>query len=121
MRSIALLFLLLPALLHAQSIRVLTNQVGYESSTPKHAVVLAGTKLSLITFELVDDSTGSVSYHGRPVFSGTVDKWKQGQFWPIDFTPCAKAGVYRLRVKGTAAMSSIAAISEPFLIGRNVL
>ena len=38
--------------------RVLTNQVGYESDKPKHAVVLSTTRLSLSSFDLVDETTG---------------------------------------------------------------
>jgi peroxiredoxin len=101
----------------AQSFRVLTNQVGYESSKPKRAVVVSTRHLPLAFFELIDDSTGRPVYRGQPVYSGPVDKWKDWQFWTIDFTPYTAAGTYRLRVFGPGHTST----SWPFIIGANVL
>ncbi len=104
----------------AQPLRVLTNQVGYEDSKPKHAVVIAGNRLPLSSFDLVDETTGKTVYQGKPVYSGPVDKWKHWQFWTIDFTPYTAAGTYRLRVFGGAAPGA-SATSWPFIIGSNVL
>src|SRR6202012_5260143 len=96
MRTLFLsLLLLAPAFLKAQSLRVLTNQVGYEDSKAKHAVVMADRKLTLPAFYLIDDSTGRIVYHGKLVFSGPVDHWKNWQFWTIDFSPYTTPGVYR--------------------------
>jgi peroxiredoxin len=114
---IPFLLLLLPIMLIAQPLRLLTNQVGYEGSKAKHAVVMAERKLDLPAFYLIDDSTGRIVYQGRPVFSGPVDHWKSWLFWTIDFTPYTKTGVYRLRVTGAGST----VMSEPFAIGRNVL
>ena len=97
--------------------RVLTNQVGYESGKPKNAVVLTTHHLSLTSFDLVDETTGKSVYHGKPVYSGPVDKWKQWQFWTINFTPYTAAGTYRLRVNGPEGPAT----SWPFIIGSNVL
>ena len=62
----AALLLLLPALLPAQSRlpQVLTNQVGYEASKPKRAVVVAESRLSLSSFQLIDEGTGKTVYQG---------------------------------------------------------
>ena len=109
--------LLLPAALKAQSLRVLTNQVGYESDKPKRAVVVATRHLPLAFFELIDDSTGKPVYRGKIAYSGPVDKWKDWQFWTIDFTPCTAAGSYRLRAFGPGHTAT----SWPFIIGANVL
>ena len=115
-----LFVLLLPSLAWAQPPRVLTNQVGYEGSKPKRAVVVTKSHVPLSSFQLIDDSTGSTVYQGKPVYSGPVGKWKQWKFWTIDFTPYTAAGTYRLRVFG-AATSGSSATSWPFIIGSNVL
>lgn len=114
--------LLLPGITHAQTtsaqtFRVLTNQVGYEYNKPKRAVVVSTRHLPLAFFELIDDSTGRPVYRSRPVYSGRVDKWKDWQFWTIDFTPYTTAGTYRLRVFGPGHTST----SWPFIIGANTL
>ena len=114
---LALLLVAGPAVLRAQSLKILTNQVGYEYDKAKHAVAMAETRLPLSTFELIDDSTGKVVYKGQPKYSGPVDKWKHWQFWNIDFTPYTAAGMFRLRVIGTGVTTT----SYPFSIGRNVL
>ena len=118
MRTYIFLFLLMaPAVLQAQQLRVLINQVGYESDKAKHAVVMADRKVDLPAFYLIDDSTGRIVYHGKAIFAGPVDHWKNWQFWTIDFSPYAAAGVYRLRVTGAGST----AMSESFIIGRSVL
>ena len=109
----ALVFIVLAATAHAQDPRVLTNQVGYESNKPKRAVVLTSHQLKLTSFDLVDETTGKSVYHGKPVYSGPVDKWKHWQFWTINFTPYTAAGTYRLRVNGPEGPAS----SWPFIIG----
>jgi peroxiredoxin len=120
--NVYILGLLLPGTILAQtisthSLRVLTNQVGYESNKPKRAVVVSTRHLPLAFFELIDDSTGRPVYRGQPVYSGPVDKWKDWQFWTIDFTPYTVAGTYRLRAFGPGHTST----SWPFIIGANVL
>jgi len=122
-RVFLLFFAVLPSLTHAQSpstqpgwpspIRVLTNQVGYEASLPKRAVIASETKLNLPAFQLINDSTGKIVYSGKPVYSGPVDKWKHWVFWTIDFSAYATTGVYRLQVGANR--------SHPFSIGRNIL
>ena len=113
----ALLLAIGPAFVNAQSVKILTNQVGYEYNKAKHAVVMAETKLPLTGYELVNDSTGKTVYKGELKFTGPVDKWKHWQFWTIDFTPYTAAGVFRLRIKNGANFTE----SYPFVIGRNVL
>ena len=109
-------------LLYAQpsvpaSPRILTNQVGYEVSLAKHAVVMAGTKLDLSSFRLIDTRTGQSVYEGAAVYRGTVGKWKNREFWTLDFSSYQTAGVYRLELTLPAG----AVTSYPFIIGRNVL
>ena len=102
---------------HHASIRVLTNQVGYEDRKAKRALILAGNPLTIPSFELIDEGTGKTVYQGKPVFSGPVDKWKHWLFWTMDFSAYSAAGTYRLRV----SLPGDTASSHSFIIGKNVL
>jgi thiol-disulfide isomerase/thioredoxin len=109
------LFAVLSPGLRAQ--RIVTNQVGYEVSLPKHAVVMADTRQDITSFRLVDTYTGLSVYQGVPLHQGPVDKWKNRVFWTIDFSNWLKEGNYRLEVTTPAGAVS----SYPFIIGKNVL
>ncbi|MDF2432466.1 MAG: hypothetical protein JWP44_2097 [Mucilaginibacter sp.] len=114
-----LLYLLLnfPALLFAQSVKIVTNHVGYEDDKAKHAVIVTDHQLNIKSFTLIDAATGKTVYTGKTVFSGPVDKWKNFQFWTVDFSTFAVDGTYKLQIiLPTGAVSSY-----PFLIGKNVL
>lgn len=116
-KSILALFFQLPFLLQAQSIKVLTNQVGYEGSKAKRAIVIADQQLPIPDFQLVNTETGKVAYSGKTAFSGPVNTWKNWRFWTIDFSPYTTEGKYRVQV--TASGKPIS--SYPFVIGKNVL
>lgn len=107
----------LPLLAGAQKVKVLTNQVGYEDSKPKQAVIVADTKIPVNTFSLVDLKTEKTVYTGEPVFSGPVDKWKNFQFWTLDFSTYKNVGTYQIRFSSPKGIIS----SYPFSIGKNVL
>ncbi len=115
--TILLSLFFIPFLLHAQSVKIVTNQVGYEGSKAKRAVIVGDSKVPVNTFYLVDAETHHVVYAGKPVYSGPVNKWKNWLFWTIDFSAFTTPGTYQLQVvlpKGTVS-------SYPFIIGRNVL
>ena len=118
MRPYIIALLLLPAFVQAQSPKILINQVGYEYNKAKRSVVMANARWPVTGYELVNDSTSKTVYSGQPKFTGPVDKWKNWQFWTIDFTPFTAAGVFRLRINnGTKTLAT----SEKFTIGKNVL
>ena len=96
--------------------RVLTNHVGYETNQPKRAVFIATHQFPPLVFALIDETTGRPVYHGKAIYSGPVDKWKNWLFWTIDFTSFTTPGTYRLKISAPGAASS-----EPFVIGENVL
>jgi thiol-disulfide isomerase/thioredoxin len=96
--------------------RVLTNQIGYETNKPKRAVFIATHPFPPLVFALIDETTGHPVYHGKAVYSGPVDKWKNWLFWTIDFTSFNTSGTYRLKMSAPGVISS-----EPFIIGTNVL
>jgi len=107
----------IPILLRAQSVKIVTNQVGYDADKPKRAVIVADSKMEINQFALVDANTDSVVFKGVPVYSGTVDKWKKFQFWTIDFSGYNTPGSYKLRAILPKGMVS----SYPFVIGKSVL
>lgn len=115
--SRTLLLLLFPAMLHAQSVKLITNHLGYELSKSKRAIVMAESKLLIDNFELVDVSTGNKVYTGKVVYSGPVNKWKHWLFWTIDFSGFKTSGNYYLKV--VAAGKPV--VSYPFNINKNLL
>ena len=115
--SILLFVCLFPVLLRAQTVTVLTNQIGYEPTKAKNAIIMADRQLALPSWQLIDTKTGKVAYTGKPVFSGPVSKWKNWLFWTVDFTPYATEGTYQIQVAGPGKTVS----SYPFVIGKNVL
>ncbi|SHN10680.1 glycoside hydrolase family 9 protein [Chitinophaga sp. CF418] len=111
------LFLLWPGIVTAQSTKLITNHIGYEYSKSKHAIMMAENKVAVGNFELVDATTGRKVYTGKPVYSGPVNKWKNWQFWTIDFSDYKTPGYYFLR----AMTAGQPVQSYPFTIGKNVL
>jgi peroxiredoxin len=103
--------------------RVLTNQVGYETNKPKRAVVIATHRFPSLVFALIDETTGQPVYHGKAIYIGSVDKWKNWLFWTVDFTDFTAPGTYRLKISAPGATTPApgASSSEPFIIGANVL
>jgi hypothetical protein len=114
-----MLFILfsIPFFLQAQSIKIVTNQVGYEYIKAKHAVIVADSKMVINTFRVFNADTRQIVYTGKPLFSGPVSKWKKWLFWTIDFSGYTIPGTYQLQVVLPKGMVS----SYPFIIGKNVL
>ena len=111
------LLLIFPLFIYAQSVKVVTNHVGYEDDKSKHAIVITDHLLNLTAFSVIDANTGKEVYTGKSVFSGPVAKWKNWQFWTIDFSQFNIDGTYKLQIslpEGTIT-------SYPFIIGKNVL
>jgi len=106
-----------PILVQAQSVKIITNHVGYENNRAKRAIIETDHKLDISSFSLINVANGKTVYSGKPVFSGGVDKWKNWQFWTIDFSNFTKDGTYRLQVM----LPNEEVTSYPFMIGKNVL
>lgn len=111
------LLALAPGWLLAQPVKVLTNHIGYEFNKFKQAVVVAGTKENISSFELVDAASGKKVYGGKVVYSGPVDKWQHFLFWTLDFSAYTTRGTYFLRVN----VAGKPVQSYPFAINKNVL
>ena len=116
--SAALFFLLcVPLLLTAQSVKIVTNHIGYEENKTKRAIVVSENLASIDAFQLINARDSKVVYSGNTIFSGPVDKWKNWLFWAIDFSDYKTPGTYRIQI----SVSGNTMTSYPFVIGNDVL
>ena len=98
-------------------VRVLVDQVGYESNAPKEAFVV-GTKQDHPTeFELVDSDTRKTVLSGKLKFSGEVYDWGGRVFWTAEFSTWKTPGHYALQVRSNGDLIN----SCPFDIDDNIL
>lgn len=108
----------IPLLLHAQTIKIITNHIGYEITAAKHAIVMADNEVPIKNFELVDDKSGRIIFKGAAIRNGKINKWKNWLFWTLDFSTVNTAGIYRVR---SSSLSGKLIESYPFVIDKNVL
>ncbi|MGB2636326.1 MAG: glycoside hydrolase family 9 protein [Candidatus Acidiferrum sp.] len=110
----ALLFL--PAS-RAGEAKILTNQVGYNAAGPKHAVILGSAQDNFAACTLNDARDHSKVLDIPVQHAGPVKKWRDWNFWTIDFDSFSTEGTYYLAcVSGDHSVQSY-----PFLIQRLVL
>lgn len=95
---------------------VLVDQVGYDPAAPKHAIVQGFPGDRFTAFQVVNVRTGKVVLRGVPRPAGTVDHWRDWQYWTIDFSAVNAPGRYRVEVDGDVDVSSF-----PFRIADHVL
>jgi hypothetical protein len=107
---------LMPCVCAAQ-VRVLVDHVGYETISPKRAIILGTKQDHLQTFSLVDYDTGKVMMEGPLTLNGQVDAWGNRVFWTADFSSWKKEGRYEIRAQSPAGEAS----SLPFAIEDNLL
>ncbi len=102
---------------YSQSVKILTDQVGYEINGPKHAVIEGydGNQVSL--FKVIDYNTRRVVYQGKVEKAGPVDQWKNWYFWSIDFDDVQKEGKYIIE----CSVDDTVVTSFPFLLQHNLL
>jgi hypothetical protein len=98
-------------------IKVLVNQVGYDSASVKCAVIEAQKKLNITSFKLLNAKNGSEVYHGKVEYKGTVDHWKNWKLWTLNFTKFQKPGKYFLKVNTKNGFVR----SYVFRIGKTIL
>jgi len=113
-----LCLLLVPSIVFAQKIKVVTNQVGYEFDKAKQAIIVSDATLTGdVPFTIVNTGDGNTALAGKAIYSGPVDKWKNFIFYTIDFSSITTPGNYQVQVN--TGGKTIA--SYPFKIGKNVL
>ena len=112
-------FLLIAPICLAQ-MHIVVDQVGYETTAQKQALVVAdGTQASQDppeTFTLTDADTGKVVLTGPFKPAGQVDQWGS-YFWLADFSSVQKPGHYKI----AATTKSGAITSCEFSINQDVL
>lgn len=108
--------LLVPLATFAQQIKVVTNQVGYEDTKAKKAIVVTDKAYPITTFQLID-ADGKVVFSGKPVYNSNVKGWKNREFYTLDFSSFTTAGTYQAEI----SLSGKKINSYPFKIGKNVL
>jgi hypothetical protein len=115
--------------------RILTNQVGYGVAGAKRAVIQGHVGDGFAAFTVKTFPGGEVVLTGTPVHTGPVDKWKDWNFWTVDWSAVDKEGTYviecALKAKAgddAGAASSPAASasapvirSHPILVQKNAL
>ena len=99
-------------------LRVLVDQVGYETRAPKQALILGTDKDHPQQFSLIDDATGKTVLTGKLTPSGQVDAWGGRVFWTADFSQWQTPGHYSLQ---TGEASSCAFDIEDDLLERDTL
>jgi hypothetical protein len=87
-------------------VRVLVDQVGYETAAPKVALIESAEGAPAGDFALLDDATGKTVLAGKLEPAGMVDHWRGWHFGRADFSQWRTPGHYLLRVatpEGTAS------------------
>src|SRR3974377_15739 len=80
----------------ADQAKVLTNHVGYEASGSKHAIIQGSNADNFISCTLNDarDDNSVLTIPARHV--GPVQKWRDWNYWTIDFDSFTTEGSYYL-------------------------
>jgi hypothetical protein len=112
------------------SARVLTNQVGYEPLGSKKVVVQGRAGDSFAAFTVKHYPGGKIVLTGTPVHAGPVAKWKDWDFWTVDWSAVTEEGTYVIEclpkagAEGKAAEGAVvtgAVRSHPLLVQKNAL
>ena len=98
-------------------LKVLTNHLGYDTSGPKHAVILGKARDSVSACVLKDEATDQVVLAVAPKATGPVQRWRDWYFWTLDFDSFATEGKYYLECTTNAASIR----SFPFLVQSDLL
>jgi hypothetical protein len=101
----------------AQNAKVLTNHVGYEASGPKHAVILGSAQDHFTTCALNSYPEGKTLATLPAQPDGQVKKWRDWNFWTVDFDSVSQAGKYVLECQNHGAVVR----SFPFAIQKMLL
>jgi hypothetical protein len=126
MRRLGLFPFLVAALLlvsaQAQELKVLINHVGYEADGPKHAVVLGQASDTVSSCAVKEDGSDRQAFSAAARNAGPVKKWRDWNFWTLDFEQVSTEGKYHLECesnRGTIRSFSFAIQRD--LLERNTL
>jgi hypothetical protein len=97
----------------SQAARILTNQIGYEPLAPKKAVIQGHAGDTVAAFTVTRYPGGDPVLTGTPVHAGPVAKWKDWDFWTVDWSAVIEEGTYVI------ACGSVR--SHPIMVRHHVL
>jgi hypothetical protein len=110
------------AVMASAQVRVLVDQVGYETTAPKVALISGSEGDHPAQFTLVDDATDKVVFSGTPEAAGHVDRWGDRTYWKADFSAFRTPGHYILRAAtGDSVVSSCSFQIDDNLLERTTL
>jgi len=101
----------------AADAKILTNHLGYEPNSPKHAVILGHAADSFSKCSLNDFSNNQPALSIEAKSVGPVQKWRDWYFWTLDFDSFSTEGKYYLECSSGAG----AVHSFPFLVQHDLL
>jgi hypothetical protein len=101
----------------AQEVKVLVNQVGYELAGPKLAVILGYPGDAFTRFAVLKTGSGEKVLSGVPAYVGPVRKWKDWDFWTIDWSGVDQEGAYIIECASPKGLVR----SHPVSVKKNVL
>jgi hypothetical protein len=103
-------------------VRVLVDQVGYETRGQKQAIIAGSAQDHPGQFEVVDAQTRKAVFKGDLAPAGRVHDWEGFVFWTADFSAWQTPGRYVVQVaSGNAEMSSCAFEINDDVLERNTL
>jgi len=95
--------------------RVLANQVGYEPAGAKRVVIQGSAGDAFDAFTVKRYPGGEVILAGVPVHVGPVLRWKDWDFWTVDWSAVTEEGTYTIEASPSAARS------HPLRVQKNAL
>ncbi|WP_433963826.1 glycoside hydrolase family 9 protein [Tunturiibacter gelidiferens] len=84
-------------------LNVVVDQVGYETRSPKDAIVVGTVRDHPEKFSLVDTTSGQIVLTGSLIPKGPVDSWGGRVFWTADFSLWRVVGHYAVQIQSTAS------------------
>ena len=101
--------------------KILTNQVGYDVSGPKKSVIQAHADDMFTSFAVKSFPAGETILSGTPRHDGPVRKWKDWDFWTVDWSAVDKEGSYVIECASQAGAAAGTVRSHPLLVQKNAL
>ncbi|MGB7498068.1 MAG: glycoside hydrolase family 9 protein [Candidatus Acidiferrum sp.] len=113
--------MMLPAL-QAQEAKVLTNQVGYNAVGAKHAAILGSAQDQFTGCTLNDAGDHHKVLDIPAKHAGPVEKWRDWNFWTIDFDSFTTEGKFYLAcTSGDHTVQSYPFLIQKLILERNTL
>ncbi|HZQ69464.1 MAG TPA: glycoside hydrolase family 9 protein [Terriglobales bacterium] len=114
--------LLLASFSFAQAPQILTNHLGYEPEAPKHAVILGKQSDTVSDCALNDSRNQRQVLAVHPAHAGPVSKWRDWNFWTLDFDSFRNEGSYYLSCRTSQGdVRSFPFAIQKYLLDRKTL